>query len=158
MTDGKIRLTREGYEKLKAELEFLTGKKRREIAQDLAAARAFGDLKENAEYDAAKNAQAMNEARAADLEQKLTRSEILDDSQLDKDKILLGAKATLKDLKFGDEIVYTIVAGEEADYDLGKISASSPIGKALIGHKVGDEITIQVPVGTLNYKVLKIER
>lgn len=158
MTDGKIRLTREGYEKLKAELEYLTGKKRREIAKDLEVARAFGDLKENAEYDAAKNAQALNEARAAELEEKLTRSEILDESQMDKDKILLGAKVTLKDLKFGDEIIYTIVAGEEADYDLGKISASSPIGKALIGHKVGDEVLIQVPAGTLNYEVLKIER
>lgn len=158
MTDGKIRLTREGYEKLKAELEYLTGKKRREIAKDLEVARAFGDLKENAEYDAAKNAQALNEARAAELEEKLTRSEILDESQIDKDKILLGAKVTLKDLKFGDEIIYTIVAGEEADYDLGKISASSPIGKALIGHKVGDEVLIQVPAGTLNYEVLKIER
>ena len=110
----RIKLTREGYEKLKNEVNHLMTKKRREIAKDLEKARAFGDLKENAEYDAAKNAQAHNEKRIADLTEKLSQAEILDDSNIDKSKILLGATAKLQDLKSGNKFEYMFVAAEEA--------------------------------------------
>ncbi len=155
---GRIQMSEEGYKKLKDELEYCMTKKRREIAKDLEVARAFGDLKENAEYDAAKNAQAHNEARVADLSEKMTRAEILDETGIDKDKILLGATATLKDLETGEELVYRLVVGEEADFKEDKISVSSPIGKSLLGHKVGDKVKIEVPAGVLLYEVLKIER
>ena len=158
MSTGRIKLTRAGYEKLRDDVQHRMTKKRREIAKDLATARAFGDLKENAEYDAAKNAQAMNEHHIAVLSEKLSRAEIFDDTGIDKNKILLGATATLKDLDRGEELQYTFVAAEEADFTANKISVMSPIGKSLLGHKVGDEVAIQVPAGTLRYKVLKIRR
>jgi transcription elongation factor GreA len=154
----RIRLTRIGYDKLKAEYEELTTKKRREIARALEHARAFGDLKENAEYDAAKNAQALNEKRISELSDRLSRAELLDDSDLAKDKILIGASALLRDLDSDDEFEYTFVSAEEADYAANKISVSSPIGQTLLGHKVGDEVQIRVPAGILKYKVLKISR
>jgi transcription elongation factor GreA len=154
----RIRLTRIGYEKLKAEYEELTTKKRREIAKALEHARAFGDLKENAEYDAAKNAQALNEKRISELSDRLSRAELLDDSNLEKDKILIGATALLCDLENDEEFEYMFVSTEEADYASNKISVTSPIGQALMGHKVGDEVSIRVPAGMLKYKVLKITR
>lgn len=154
----RIRLTRIGYEKLKNEYEELTTKKRREIAKALEHARAFGDLKENAEYDAAKNAQALNEKRISELSDRLSRAELLDDSDLEKDKILIGATALLRDLDTDDEFEYMFVSTEEADYANNKISVTSPIGQTLMGHKVGDEVQIKVPAGILKYKVLKITR
>lgn len=154
----RIRLTRIGYEKLKAEYEELTTKKRREIARALEHARAFGDLKENAEYDAAKNAQALNEKRISELSDRLSRAELLDDSDLEKDKILIGATALLLDIENDEEIEYMFVSTEEADYAQNKISVTSPIGQALMGHKVGAEVKIRVPAGILIYKVLKITR
>ncbi len=154
----RIRLTRIGYDKLKADYEELTTKKRREIARALEHARAFGDLKENAEYDAAKNAQALNEKRISELSDRLSRAELLDDSDLAKDVILIGASAKLRDLESDDEFEYTFVSAEEADYAANKISISSPIGQTLLGHKVGDEVQIRVPAGILKYKVLKISR
>ncbi|MBP9733634.1 MAG: transcription elongation factor GreA [Candidatus Omnitrophica bacterium] len=154
----RIRLTREGHNKLKAEYEDLTTRRRREIAKMLEHARAFGDLKENAEYDAAKNAQAHNEKRIADISDRLSRAELIDDSNLDKDKILIGASALLRDLENDEEFTYMIVSAEEADYAENKISISSPIGQTLLGHKVGDEVQIKVPAGVLKYKVLKISR
>src|ERR1051326_7478387 len=105
----KIIMTREGYDKLVKELEHMKTTKRREIADDIAKARAFGDLKENAEYDAAKNSQAMNEKRIADAEDKLSRVQIIDDAKIAKDQVFIGATVVLKDLKFGDEITYSIV-------------------------------------------------
>ena len=158
MSSGRIKLSRAGYEKLRNEINHLMTKKRRQIAKDLATARAFGDLKENAEYDAAKNAQAFNERQISVLSEKLSRAEIFDDTGIDKSKILLGATATLKDLDHEEELKYTLVAAEEADFAENKISVISPIGKSLLGHKVGDEVAIQVPAGTLRYKVLKIQR
>ena len=154
----RIRLTRAGYDKLKAEYEELTTKKRREIARALEHARAFGDLKENGEYDAAKNAQALNEKRISEISDRLSRAELLDDSNLEKDKILIGATAKLRDLENDDEFKYMFVSTEEADYASNKISVTSPIGAALMGHKVGDEVQIRVPAGILRYKVLKISR
>lgn len=158
MQEGRVKLTRVGFDKLKAELRELSTKKRRQIAEDLARARAFGDLRENAEYDAAKNAQAFNEARIAELSDRLSRAEMIDESQMDKTKALIGATVTLQDLDNEEELRYSLVSSEEADFKRNRISVDSPIGKGLLGHQVGEEVAIKVPAGTLRYKVLKIER
>ena len=154
----KIPMTREGYDKLVKELEHLKTAKRREIADDIAKARAFGDLKENAEYDAAKNSQAFNEKRISEYEEKLSRVQIIDESKIAKDQVLIGATVVLKDLKSQEEITYSIVTHDEADFDEGKLSVMSPIAKGLLGLKVGDTAEIKIPAGTLKYKVLKISR
>ena len=151
-------MTREGYDKLVKDLETLKTTKRREIADDIAKARAFGDLKENAEYDAAKNNQAMNEKRIADLQEKLVNVQIIDETKIPKDQIFIGAKVLLKDLKNQDEFTYSIVPQDEADFDKGKISVTSPIAKGLLGLKVGETAEIKIPAGVLKYKVLKISR
>ena len=151
-------MTRDGYEKLVKDLETLKTTKRREIADDIAKARAFGDLKENAEYDAAKNSQAMNEKRIADLQDKLVNVQIIDETKIPKDQIFIGAKVLLKDLKNQDEFTYSIVPQDEADFDEGKISVTSPIAKGLLGLKVGETAEIKIPAGVLKYKVLKISR
>ncbi len=158
MASDRIRMTEAGYNKMKEDLKHMMTKKRREIAKDLEVARAFGDLKENAEYDSAKNNQAMNEKRISILTEKLSRAEILDETGIDKDKVLLGATVSLKDLETGEELKYMLVAGEEADYNENKLSISSPIGKTLLGHKVGDKVEITIPAGAIQYQVLKIER
>lgn len=157
MTD-KIPMTRPGYDKLVKELEYLKTTKRREIAVDIAKARAFGDLKENAEYDAAKNSQAMNAKRIADIEDKLGRVQIIDESKIAGDQVFIGATVRLKDLKNEEEFSYTIVTQDEANFDEGKLSVTSPIAKGLLGLKEGDAAEIKIPAGTLKYKVLKITR
>ncbi|MBI3252849.1 MAG: transcription elongation factor GreA [Candidatus Omnitrophica bacterium] len=154
----KIPMTREGYDKLVKELEFLKTAKRRKIAEEIAHARAFGDLKENAEYDAAKNSQAHNERKIADIEEKLVHVQIIDETKIAKDQALIGATVLLKDLKSGEELAYTLVAQDEADFDENKISVTSPIAKGLLGLRVGDTTEIKIPAGTLKYKVLKISR
>ncbi len=157
MTD-KILMTRDGYDKFVKELEHLKTAKRREIAEDIAKARAFGDLKENAEYDAAKNSQALNERRIADYEDRLSRVQIIDDSKIPSDQVFIGATVLLKDLKNEDELSYKIVPQNEANFDEGKISVASPISKGLLGKKVGETAEIKIPAGILKYKVLKISR
>jgi transcription elongation factor GreA len=154
----KIPLTREGYDKMVKEIEYLKTTKRREIADDIARARAFGDLKENAEYDAAKNNQALNEKRISDLQDRLANSQIIDESKIAKDQILIGAKVLLKDLDTDEEVTYVMVTQDEVNYDEGKISVTSPIAKGLLGKKVGETAQIKIPAGTLHYKVLKISR
>ena len=154
----KIPMSREGYDKLVKDLEQLKTVKRREIAADIAKARAFGDLKENAEYDAAKNSQAFNEKRIAEYEEKLSRVQIIDESKIAKDQVLIGATVLLKDLKSQEEFSYSIVTHDEANFDDGKLSVMSPIAKGLLGLKVGDIAEIKIPAGTLKYKVLKISR
>ncbi len=151
-------MTREGYDKLVKELEYLKTSKRRAIAEDIAKARAFGDLKENAEYDAAKNNQAHNERKIADIEQRLERVQIIDETKIPKDQVFIGATVKLKDLGTNEELNYSIVPQDEADFDQGKISVTSPIAKGLLGLKVGDTAQIKIPAGTLKYKVLKISR
>lgn len=158
MAAGRINLTVEGRIKLVKDLEFLKGEKRREIAVMLAEARAHGDLSENAEYDAAKEAQAMNEKRIGNLGATLINAQIIDESAMAKDEALLGATVTVKDLNSGDKYDYMLVSEEESDYDLDKISVSSPVGKALLGHKVSDVVQVKVPAGTLKYEIIKINR
>ena len=158
MGSGNVYLSREGYEKLRKELEYLKTLKRREISKAIGEARAHGDISENAEYTYAKEAQGLNEKKIAELEDKLSRAELIDESVMSKDEILIGAKAKLKDIDSGEELEYSLVAEEEADYSAGKISVTSPVGKALLGHKEGETVKVNIPAGVLKYKVLKISR
>jgi len=154
----KTYLTRGGYEKLAADLEFLQSVKRREIAEQLAQARSHGDLKENAEYDAAKHAQAMNETRIRELQEKLTTAEIIDTENVSTDKVLFGTKVTLWDFSYEEEIEYEITGSEEADPASGKISINSPVATELLGHAVGDQIEVKAPRGMMKYEIRKISR
>ncbi|MFA5115557.1 MAG: transcription elongation factor GreA [Candidatus Omnitrophota bacterium] len=153
-----IYLTQGGYEKLIQELEYLRNVKRKKISEAIAQARAQGDISENAEYDAAKDAQALNEQRISELEDKLARARIIDNEDIDSDEALLGAKVKLKDLDTEEEIEYLLVSELEADYDSGKISVTSPVGKGLLGHKKGEEVEIKIPAGVLRYKILEVTR
>lgn len=153
-----IHMTREGYKKLEDELNHRIKIKRKEIAKDLETARAFGDLRENAEYDAAKEAQSMNELRISELSQKLSSAVVIDEQSIPKDQVFLGAKVKLLDLNNNEELEYTLVSENESDFLENKISATSPIGKGLLGHKENEEVEIQVPAGILKYKILNITR
>ena len=155
---AKVHLTQEAYDKLMKKLEYLKTVRSRELSKAIGKARDQGDISENAEYDAAKEAQGLNEKRIVELEEKLSNAQILDDSNIDKDKAFIGATVTLEDLDTERELKYTLVAELEADFAQKKISVTSPVGKALLGHKVGDVIAIKVPTGDLNYKILKITR
>lgn len=152
-----IYLTREFFHKLHDEFEQLK-KDSLKISKEIEAARLQGDISENAEYDAAKEAQAHNAARRSDLEDKLARTKIIEDQNIPSDKIYIGAFATLKDLDTDEEITYMLVSPEESSYEENKISILSPIGKALLGHAEGEELEIKVPAGVLKYQVLKIKR
>jgi len=157
---GKDRayLTREGYEKLREELEHLKKVRRPQLSKDIEVARAHGDLSENADYDAAKEALTKLQRRIADTENKLRTATIVDDAAIPTDKVYINAKVTLKDMEEGDEFEYTLVGADEADPVEGKISVFSPIGQGLLEHKAGDVVEIKVPKGTVKYKILKIER
>ncbi|MCX7661202.1 MAG: transcription elongation factor GreA [Candidatus Omnitrophica bacterium] len=115
-------------------------------------------MSENAEYDAAKEAQALNEKKIAELEEKLSRARIIDDENIPKDKVLIGATVRLKDLNTDQEVEYTLVSELEADYEEGKISVTSPLAQGLLGHKENEIVEIKVPAGILKYKILKISR
>jgi len=153
-----IYLTKEGYEKLKKELNSLKGQKRREIASALEKARALGDLSENAEYDSAKQAFDINEKRINELERKLVRARILENENISSDKAYVGARVKLQDLDSKEKIEYSLVAEDEADFSKGKISISSPVGKSLLGKKKGEIVNIRIPAGTLRYKITAISR
>jgi transcription elongation factor GreA len=158
MAKGITHLTPEGYEKLRKELEYLKTTKRRELSKAIGEARAHGDISENAEYDAAKDAQGMNEKRIAELEAKLATAQILDNDAMTSDEVLIGATVKLKDMDSGEEFEYTVVAEEEADFAENKISIQSPVGTGLLNHKKGDVAEIEVPRGILKYKILNIRR
>ena len=149
-----IFMTDEGLEKMRAELQKLKSVKRREIIQAIQEARAHGDLSENAEYDAAKEAQAHNERRISELEDQLMRVRLIDESNVPKDKICIGKKVTLMNKKTNKEVTYQLVAPEESDFNAGKLSISSPIGKALIGKGMNDVVEVTAPAGVTSYKVL----
>jgi transcription elongation factor GreA len=140
------------------ELEHLKTVKRRQLSKAIGEARAHGDISENAEYDAAKDAQGLNEKRISELENKLALARILDDTGISSDEVLIGATVKLKDLESNEELEYTLVSEMEADYESGKISITSPIGISLLNHKLGEEIDIKIPAGILKYKILKISR
>jgi len=158
MRDANLYLTKEGYQKLSEELDFLKTIRRREISNEIGRARGFGDISENAEYDAAKDAQAHNEKKIAELENKLAHAQIIDNDKMAKDEVLIGAKVALKDLDTDEEIEYTLVSEMESNYDENKISVTSPVGAGLLNHKLGEEVDITIPAGKLRYKILKISR
>ena len=151
-------LTREGYRRLKEELDFLKGPKRREISRQIGEARAHGDISENAEYDAAKEAQAHAERRIAELESKLAHFRIIEDENFPDDKVYIGAKVKLLDCQSDEEVCYHLVSPVEADFKAGKISTTAPVGKALLGHEVGDMVEVKTPNGLKEYEILEIER
>jgi len=155
---GNIYLTPEGFEKIRKEIEYLKKVKRKEISKEIGRAREHGDISENAEYDAAKEAQGLNEKKISELEQKLSSGNILDDEKIPKDEALIGATVSLKDLDSGETFEYTLVSELEGDISNGKMSVASPVGKALLGHKKNETVEITVPAGILHYKILKIER
>jgi transcription elongation factor GreA len=155
---GQVYLTREGYQKLVSQLESLKTTERHRIAKAIGEARAQGDISENAEYDAAKDAQAHNEARIADMEGTLSNVVFIEDMNIPSDKIFIGATAQLMDLDLKKEIRYTLVAPEEVEFGDDRLSVFSPIGKGLLTHAAGDEVSIQVPAGTKRFKVLSIKR
>ena len=154
---GEIYLTQAGYEKLVTELEQLKTVKRRQLSKAVGEARSHGDISENAEYDAAKDAQAHNEKQIMDLEEKLSRVRILD-KNIPSDEVLIGATVKLKDMDTDEELEYTLVSELEADYNQNKISVSSPVGEGLLGHKENEIVEIKIPAGILKYKIIKISR
>jgi len=154
---GEIYLTQEGYEKLASQLEQLKTVKRRQLSKAVGEARSHGDISENAEYDAAKDAQAHNEKQIMELEDKLARVRILD-KNIPKDEVLIGATVKLKDMDTDEELEYTLVSELEADYNQNKISVSSPVGQGLLGYKENEIAEIKIPAGILKYKIIKISR
>lgn len=156
MTD-KIYVSRDGLEKMKADLERMN-QERMKVADTIEAARELGDLKENAEYHAAKEAQAMLHARIGDLESKIARSVILDDQDIDTSKAYVGASVRVRNRKTKKETTYVLVSPVEADMAAGKISSQSPVGKALLGAAVGETVVAKVPAGDLPLEILEISR
>ena len=151
-------LTYEGLKKYEEELQDLKVVKRREVAQKINEAREQGDLSENAEYDAAKDEQRDIEARIEELEKILKNAEVVDEDEVDLERINIGCKVKILDIEYNDELEYKIVGSTEANSLKGKISNESPVGKALIGTKVGDVISVETPAGVFQYKVLEIQR
>lgn len=151
-------LSREGYEKLDKELHDLKTRGRKEIANEIAEARSKGDLSENAEYDAAKEAQGHLEKRIAELENTLALATIIDEKDIDTSKAYLLSTVTIRNIKMKKEMKYTLVSKDEADFKLGKISVDSPIGKAVLGTEIGQVVNVKVPAGTLELEILNIER
>lgn len=150
--------TAEGLKKLREELNELKDIERPKASLAIAEARDKGDLSENAEYDAAKEAQGMLEMKIAKLEETLANARLIDETQLDTSKALVLSTVKIKNLANGTEMIYTLVAESEADLASGKISVSSPIGKGLLGKKVGDTTQIKVPNGTMKFEILEITR
>ena len=151
-------LTYEGLKKYEDELQDLKVVKRREVAQKIKEAREQGDLSENAEYDAAKDEQRDIEARIEELEKILKNAEVVDEDEVELDRINIGCKVKILDIEYNEELEYKIVGSTEANSLKGKISNESPVGKALIGSKVGDTIAVETPAGVFQYKVLEIQR
>jgi transcription elongation factor GreA len=158
MGDKEILLTQEGYDNLEKELEELKTVKRYEISERIKVALGFGDLSENSEYDEAKNAQAANENKIAELEQKIRFARIIDESEIDTKTVQVGNIVRVLDTEFEEEEEYTIVGTTEVDLSMNKISNESPIAIALLGKKVGDIASVEAPAGIIKLKILKITK
>ena len=154
----EVLLTQEGFDKLEQELENLKTVKRVEIAERIKVAWGFGDLSENSEYDEAKNAQAENETKIAELENKIRYAKIIDESEIDTKTVQVGNTVKLLDLEFDEEVSYTIVGSTEVDIAQNKISNESPIGSAILGAKKNQVVEVQAPAGVMQYKVLSITK
>ena len=155
--EREVILTEEGHQKLKEEIEYLTGTKRREVSARIKTAREFGDISENSEYDDAKNEQAQVEQRIQMLDQRLRNARIIDTEHVSTEAVAIGTKVTLKDLETKKNVVYAIVGSAEADPRNHRVSHESPVGRTLLGHKKGEKITIPAPRGPLQYQIMKIE-
>src|SRR3954447_8176240 len=153
----EVILTQDGLTKLKEELDHLSGAKRREVAERIREAREFGDISENSEYDDGKNEQAMLEARIAQLEERPRAARVIDASEVKTDVVSLGSQVKLNDLDHGDSLDYTIVGSAEAAPASGKLSNESPVGRALMGRKKGEQVEVAVPQGTIRLKVVSIK-
>jgi len=158
MEEKKTLLTYSGLKQYQEELEFLKSVKRKEIADKLKVAREQGDLSENAEYDAAKDEQSDNEKRIDELEQLLKNVEVITDDDVDSDKVSVGTKVKIRDLEYKEDLEYDIVGTQQADSLEGKISNESPLGKALIGAKKNQTVTVDSPSGPIKYKILSVEK
>lgn len=152
-----IPMTPEGYQWLQDELKRLIREERPRVVQAIAEARGHGDLSENAEYDAAKERQGFIEGRINEINDKIARAHVINPAELESDKVVFGATVTLFDTEAGNEVTYRIVGEHEADIKQGRLSINSPVAKALIGHRVDDEVTIKVPSGLRVYEVIDIK-
>nr|WP_040197943.1 transcription elongation factor GreA [Candidatus Soleaferrea massiliensis] len=158
MATKPVLLTDEGLKKLEEELEFLKTIKRKEIAEKIKVAISFGDLSENSEYDEAKNEQAMIESKIQQLEAMLKNVQLLDEDDLSTEHVNVGSKVKVLDVEFDEEMEYQIVGSTEANPEEGRISDESPVGKALLGHGVGEEVEVEVPDGTISFKIIEISK
>ena len=158
MEEKEVILTQEGFDKLEEQLNYLKTEKRTEIAERIKIARGFGDLSENAEYDEAKNAQASNEIKIAELENKLRYAKIIDESEIDTKTVQVGNKVKVLDMEFDEEVEYTIVGSTEVDLSQNRISNESPIGAALLGAKKNQVVEAQTPGGVVKFKILAIKK
>ena len=158
MGEKEFLLTQEGYDKLEKELEYLKTTERYAIAERIKVALGFGDLSENSEYDEAKNAQAANENKIAELEEKIKYARVIDESEIDTEVVQVGNIVKVLDMEFDEEIEYTIVGSTEVDLAQNKISNESPIGQALLGRKKNEVVDVQAPAGVLKFKILEITK
>lgn len=156
MIADRIPMSKEGYDKLKTQLDTMNNEEMPRIAEAIAEARAFGDLSENAEYDAAREAQGMLQARINELQDKLARAMIVDRSTLPTDRVVFGSRVKVLDLDIKDEEDFILVGPGEEDYDQNKILTTSPIGQALVGKQIGDEVAVPIPRGTLKLRITGI--
>lgn len=153
----KVPMTREGYEALKQELGYLKGVVRPKVIEEIRQAREHGDLSENAEYHAAKEKQGLTQAKIQQLEDRLSRAQIIETQDLAMEKVVFGAVVRLMDLETGEEKRFKLVGQDEADIQKGKISIMSPVARALIGREVEDEVEVRVPKGVIRYQILEID-
>lgn len=151
-------LTRKGEEKLKAELNELRSVRRREVAEKIKVALSFGDLSENSEYDEAKNEQGIIESRIAEIEATLAHAQIIDDDDISTEKVGIGTTVKILDVEMDEEMEFKIVGTKEADINSGKMSDESPIGAAIMGKKVDEEVDVETPTGVIKFKVLEIRK
>ena len=158
MGEKEFIFTQEGYDNLEKELERLKTVERYEIAERIKVALGFGDLSENSEYDEAKNAQAQNEIKIAELEEKIKYARIIDESEVDLETVQVGNKVKLLDIEFNEEIEYIIVGSTEVDLANNKISNESPLGAALLGKRKKDIIEVQAPAGVIKYKIINLSK
>lgn len=158
MEEKGILVSQEGYEKLEKELDYLKTTKRAEIAEKIKVALGFGDLSENSEYDEAKNAQAENEVRIAELENKLRHAKIIDEKEIDTETVQIGNIVKVLDMEFDEKIEYTIVGSTEVDLASNKISNESPLGSALLGARKNEVVEVNAPAGIIKYKILAIKK
>jgi transcription elongation factor GreA len=153
----EVILTQDGYKKLQQEIDHLRTDKRREVAERIRVAREFGDIAENAEYDDAKNEQAMLEHKIAQLEERLLSARVITKKEISKDAVSIGSKVRLRDMQANKTFEYHIVGSAEANPAQNKLSNESPVGKAIIGHKKGDVVEVSAPRGALKFKILEIK-